>query len=169
MSDIFNIVIGVLFVIIGIIMMVRWARVHKYIMIKDQQWGYLRIFFLAIGLMSIATLLMNIASNTITDYFRIAATMVAVTAFLSVHDGIGEEGIVATGKFYPWSEVRSWDLKEEKNYVAAYFTIESEDEKKPDEYTTKELDFAKEDQEYLKKFLNMNVGRKYTRMKKKSK
>ena len=99
MSDIFNIVIGVLFVIVGIVMLIRWARVHKYIMIKDQQWGYLRIFFLAIGLMSIATLLMNIASNTISDYFRIAATMVAVTAFLSVHDGIGEEGIVAAVQY----------------------------------------------------------------------
>lgn len=168
MSDTFNIIVGVLFVIVGIVMLVRWVRVHKYIMIKDQQWGYLRIFILFIGLMSIATLLMNMATNTLTDYFRIGATMVAVTAFLAVHDGIGEQGIVSTGKFYPWSQVRSWDLKEEKNYTAVYFTIDSQDEKKPDEYTTKELDFANEDKEYLKKFLNMNVGRKFTRMKKKS-
>ncbi|MBE6130013.1 MAG: hypothetical protein E7185_12180 [Erysipelotrichaceae bacterium] len=168
-KDIFNIVIGVLFVIVGIVMLLRWTRVHKYIMIKDQQWGYLRIFVLFIGLLSIATLLMNAANNTTSDYFRIGATLVAVTAFLAVHDGVGEQGIVSSGKFIPWTEIRSWDLKEEKNYVAAYFTVESQDEKKPDEYTTKELDFANEDKEYLKKFLEMNVGRKYTRMKKKSK
>lgn len=168
MSDIFNIVIGVLFLIVGIFMLIRWSRVHKRIMIKDQQWGYLRIFFLVIGLMSIAALLMNLSANTMSDYFRIAATLVAVTAFLSVHDGVGEEGIVANGKFYPWSTVRSWDYKDEKNYVAVYFTVESEDEKKPDEYTTKQLDFADEDRDYVKKFLNMNVGRKFTRMKKKS-
>ena len=167
-KDIFNIVIGVLFVIVGIVMLLRWTRVHKYIMIKDQQWGYLRIFVLFIGLLSIATLLMNAANNTTSDYFRIGATLVAVTAFLAVHDGVGEDGMVSAGKFYPWNEVRAYDYRENKNHVAVYFMVESRNEKKPDDYTTKELDFSNQDKEVLLKFLKLNLGRKYTRMKRKT-
>ena len=162
-----NLVIGVAFTAFGIVMLIRWARIHKYIMIQDQQWGYLRIAVLAMGLLSMLTLLLNTANNTAWDYFRIAATLVAVTAYLAVHDGVGEEGMVAGGKFFPWNQVRSWDYREQKNTVAVYFTVESQDEKKPDDYTTKELDFSNQDKEVLMKFLRLNVGRKYTRMKKK--
>ncbi|HAW12837.1 MAG TPA: hypothetical protein DCW34_03960, partial [Erysipelotrichaceae bacterium] len=75
----------------------------------------------------------------------------------------------SAGKFYPWEIVRAYDYEERKNVIAVYFTIESQNEKKPDEYVTKELDFSKEDQETLMKFLKLNLGRKYTRMKKKQK
>ena len=167
-SDLFNYIMGSIFLVIGVYMLIRWLRVHKRIMIKDQQWGYIRIGFLVIGLLSMVNLVMNMSTNRVSDYYRIACTMVAVTAFLAVHDGIGEEGVVSGSKFYPWSVVRAWDLKEEKNFVAVYFMMDSDNPDKPDEYTTKELDFANEDKEYVKKFLNMNVGRKYTRMKRKS-
>lgn len=163
-----NIVIGVVFTVFGIVMLIRWARIHKYIMIQDQQWGTLRIMVLILGVLSMMTLVMNSSSNTAWDYFRIGATLVAVTAYLAVHDGVGEEGLVAAGKLYPWNTVRSYDYQENKNHVAVYFTVESQDEKKPDDYTTKELDFSNQDKEVLMKFLKLNLGRKYTRMKKKS-
>lgn len=163
-----NLVIAIAFTVFGIFMMIRWAKIHKYIMIQDQQWGYLRIMVLILGLLSMITLVVNTQTNTVWDYLRIGATLIAVTAFLAVHDGVGEEGLVAGGKFFPWSEVRSYDYREQKNHVAAYFTVESQNEKKPDEYTTKELDFSNQDKEVLLKFLKMNLGRKYTRMKKKS-
>ena len=162
-----NIVIGIVFTAFGIVMMIRWAKIHKKIMIQDQQWGTLRIMVLILGVLSMLTLVMNTATNSGWDYFRIAATLVAVTAYLAVHDGVGEEGLVAGGKFFPWSDVRSYDYQEQKNHVAVYFPVESQDEKKPDDYTTKELDFSNQDKEVLKKFLTLNLGRKYTRMKKK--
>ncbi len=168
MNDTLNILIGVVFTVLGVVMIVRWFRIHKYIMIQDQQWGTLRIMILVMGLLTMLTLLMNSADNSVLDYFRMGATMVAVTAFLAVHDGIGEEGMVAGGKFTPWNMVRSYDYKEKKNVIQVFFTVESENEKKPDEYTTKELDFAMTDKEVLMKFLKLNLGRKYTRMKKKT-
>ena len=100
---------------------------------------------------------------------RICMTVIAVTAYMVVRDGVGEEGLLSAGKFYPWNIVRSYDFEERKNVIAVYFTVESQNEKKPDEYVTKELDFSKEDQETLMKFLKLNLGRKYTRMKKKQK
>ena len=162
-----NIAIGILFSVFGIVMMFRWVRLHKYIMIPDQQWGYLRIMVLILGIFSMLSLLMNLSGNTPWDYFRIGATLVAVTAFLAVHDGIGEEGLVAAGKFYPWSEVRSYDYVEKKNVVQVFFTVESQNKDKPDDYTTKELDFSNENKDVLMQFLKLNLGRKYTRMKKK--
>lgn len=162
-----NIAVGAVFTVFGVVMLIRWARIHKYIMIQDQQWGTLRIMVLVLGVLSMLTLVMNTASNSGWDYFRIAATLLAVTAYLAVHDGVGEDGMVSGGKFYPWNEVRSYDYQEQKNHVAVYFTVESQDEKKPDDYTTKELDFSNQDKEVLMKFLKLNLGRKYTRMKKK--
>ena len=57
-------------------------------------------------------------------------------------------------------------MEEKKKVLAVYFTVESQNEKKPDEYVTKELDFANEDKESVKEFLKLNLHRKYTRMKK---
>ena len=59
--------------------------------------------------------------------------------------------------------------KELKNVVEVYFTVDSTNEKKPDEYTTKVLDFSNESKDILMRFLEINLGRKYTRMKKKTK
>lgn len=162
-----NIAIASAFTVFGIVMLIRWTRIHKYIMIQDQQWGYLRIMVLILGILSMVSLF-STATNTVYDYVRIGATLIAVTAFMAVHDGVGEEGMVSGGKFYPWSEVRAYDYRENKNAVAVYFTVESQNEKKPDEYTTKELDFSNQDKEVLLKFLKLNLGRKYTRMKRKS-
>ena len=86
-----------------------------------------------------------------------------------VRDGVGEDGMLSGGKFYPWDQVMAYDYRVEKNIVAVYFMIESTDEKKKDEYTTKELDFSISDKDVLLKFLELNLGRKYTRMKKKAK
>ncbi len=163
-----NIIISVTFTVFGIVMLIRWARIHKYIMIQDQQWGYLRIMVLILGLLSMVSLFAGGTINTTWDYVRIAATLLAVTAFMAVHDGVGEDGLVSAGKFYPWNEVRAYDYRENKNHVAVYFMVESRNEKKPDDYTTKELDFSNQDKEVLLKFLKLNLGRKYTRMKRKA-
>ena len=163
-----NIIISATFTVFGIVMLIRWARIHKHIMIQDQQWGYLRIMVLILGLLSMISLFAGGTVNTTWDYVRIAATLLAVTAFMAVHDGVGEDGLVSAGKFYPWNEVRAYDYRENKNHVAVYFMVESQNEKKPDDYTTKELDFSNQDKEVLLKFLKLNLGRKYTRMKRKT-
>ena len=167
MGDTLNIMIGTAFSVVAIVMGIRWIRIHKYIMIQDQQWGTLRILFLAMGLLTIATIFINTANNTPLDYFRMGATLVTVTVYLALHDGVGEEGLVSSGKFIPWSEVRSYDYREKEKVIQVFFMVESDDEKKPDEYTTKELDFSKSDKNVLMKFLKLNLGRKYTRMKRK--
>ena len=168
LNMILNVAISVIFAVLSVIMLFRWNKWRGKVIIQDQQWSTVRILFLAIGVMSFISFLTTNQNTTYWDYIRIVMTIIAVTAYMTVRDGVGEEGLLSAGKFYPWNIVRSYDYEERKKVIAVYFTVESQHEKKPDEYVTKELDFSVEDKETLMKFLKLNLGRKYTRMKKKS-
>ena len=169
LNMILNVAISVIFAVLSVIMLFRWNKWRGKVIIQDQQWSTVRILFLAIGVMSFISFLTTNQNTTYWDYIRIVMTIIAVTAYMTVRDGVGEEGLLSAGKFYPWNIVRSYDYEERKKVIAVYFTVESQNEKKPDEYVTKELDFSVEDKETLMKFLKLNLGRKYTRMKKKQK
>lgn len=168
MNNYVNIALIAGFGIVSVLMLIRWGRVHRKVMIADKAWSTLRMIFLAFGLFSLFLLIANVEKTTL-DYARLITSVILVTVFMMLRDGVGEEGMISAGKFYPWNIVRSYDYEERKNILAVYFTVESTDEKKPDNYTTKELDFALEDKELLMKFLTINCGRKYTRMKKRKK
>lgn len=168
MSDIVNIILIVVFGTLAVVMFTRYFKNHRRIMIEDQQWSYIRIMFLVVGVLSIISLL-SMKGGSILDYIRIVIMIISVSAYMIVRDGVGEDGMLSGGKFYPWDQVMAYDYRVEKNIVAVYFMIESTDEKKKDEYTTKELDFSINDKDVLLKFLELNLGRKYTRMKKKAK
>ena len=168
LNMILNVAISVIFAVLSVIMLFRWNKWRGKVIIQDQQWSTVRILFLAIGVMSFISFLTTNQNTTYWDYIRIVMTIIAVTAYMTVRDGVGEEGLLSAGKFYPWNIVRSYDYEEHKKVIAVYFTVESQNEKKPDEYVTKELDFSVEDKDTLMKFLKLNLGRKYTRMKKKS-
>ena len=168
LNMILNVAISVIFAVLSVIMLFRWNKWRGKVIIQDQQWSTVRILFLAIGVMSFISFLTINQNTTYWDYIRIVMTIIAVTAYMTVRDGVGEEGLLSAGKFYPWNIVRSYDYEERKKVIAVYFTVESQNEKKPDEYVTKELDFSVEDKDTLMKFLKLNLGRKYTRMKKKS-
>ena len=168
LNMILNVAISVIFAVLSVIMLFRWNKWRGKVIIQDQQWSTVRILFLAIGVMSFISFLTTNQNTTYWDYIRIVMTIIAVTAYMTVRDGVGEEGLLSAGKFYPWNIVRSYDYEERKKVIAVYFTVESQNEKKPDEYVTKELDFSVEDKDTLMKFLKLNLVRKYTRMKKKS-
>lgn len=168
-ADIINLVISIVFFALSIPLFLRWRRLRDKVIISDQQWSTTRIIFLALGVMSFISLLTQGSSMTMFDIIRLTATVVAVSIYMVVRDGVGEEGLVSGGKLIPWSEVRAYDYEPRKNVIAVYFTVESQNDKKPDDYRSKELDFANEDKEILMKFLENNLGRKFTRMKKNSK
>lgn len=167
--DIINIIIGTVFIIISIPLLIRWRKINKKVIIQDQQWSTMRILLLVIGVLSMLSLVMEWQKLTYFDIYRLTGTVVAVSVYMLVRDGVGEEGLVSAGKLYPWSEVRAYDYEVKKNVIAVYFTVESQNEKEPDDYRSKELDFSKQDEPQLMKFLEMNLGRKYTRMKKNAK
>jgi hypothetical protein len=165
MNDYLNGGITIVFAVLAVMMFVRYSRIRGKVLVADQQWSAIRIAFVAIAILTFATMFSS--QNSVLDYCRIGATVFAVTAYMVCRDGVGEEGIVSAGKLFPWNEVRAWDYEERKNVVAMFFQVDSQNAKKPDEYSTKELDFANKDKEVLMKFMKMNQNRKYTRMKRK--
>lgn len=165
MNDYLNISITVVFALLAVLMFLRYRKLRGKVLVADQQWSVIRIAFLMIALLTFVTMFNS--DNTVYDYFRIGATVCAVTAYMVCRDGVGEEGIVSAGKLFPWNEVRGWDYEERKNIVAMFFQVDSQNKKKPDQYSTKELDFANSDKEVLMKFMKLNQSRKYTRMKRK--
>lgn len=167
--DIINIIIGTAFIVISIPLLIRWKKINKKVIIQDQQWSTMRILLLVIGVLSMISLVMEYKKLSYFDIYRLTGTVVAVSVYMLVRDGVGEEGLVSAGKLYPWPEVRAYDFEIKKNVIAVYFTVESQNEKEPDDYRSKELDFSKQDEPQLMKFLEMNLGRKYTRMKKNAK
>lgn len=164
--NIINIAIGTIFILISIPLFIRWRRISGKVLITDQQWSTMRILFLVVGVLSVLSMIMEGANMSFFDIYRLTGTIVAVSVYMVVRDGVGEEGLVSGGKLIPWNEVRAYDYEVRKNVVAVYFTVESQNEKNPDDYRSKELDFAREDEDVLKKFLDTNLKRKYTRMKK---
>ena len=167
LTNILNIVIGTVFILISIPLFIRWRRISGKVIITDQQWSTMRILFLVVGVLSVLSLILEGAKMSLFDIYRLTGTVIAVSIYMVVRDGVGEEGLVSGGKLIPWSEVRAYDYEVRKNVVAVFFTVESQNEKNPDDYRSKELDFARTDEDVLKKFLETNLKRKYTRMKKK--
>ncbi len=164
--NILNIAIGTIFILVSIPLFIRWRKISGKVLITDQQWSTMRIMFLVVGVLSVLSMIMEGANMSFYDIYRLTGTIIAVSIYMVVRDGVGEEGLVAGGKLIPWSEVRAYDYEVRKNVVAVFFTVESQNEKNPDDYRSKELDFARTDEDVLKRFLDTNLKRKYTRMKK---
>ena len=153
LNDIINIVIGVVFIGLSIPLFFRWKKLNGKVIIADQQWSTMRILFLAVGVLSVLSMFTQGASMSVFDIFRLTGTIIAVSVYMVVRDGVGEDGLVTGGKMIPWSEVRAYDYEKRKNVIAVFFTVESQNEKKPDDYRSKELDFSLQDEEQLKRFL----------------
>ncbi len=165
MGNLFDILMTVVFAAIGGFMFYRAFRTHKKIMFYDKTWGGFRSFFALIA--TIALLSMVYGNNDFWGQTRNIVLLFASMSFLFVRDGIGEEGIVTSGQFLPWSEVRAYDYVLEEKKLTAFFTVESQNKKKPDQYSTQAIDFDRKNEKQIIEFLNLNIGRKRTRMKKK--
>lgn len=164
MGDIWNIIFAIVFAAISVYLIYAYIKIRKLIMIPDQSFSWLRMSFFLLGILSMLSFVN--AQNTYLDYARFIATITCVTMLLVVHNGLGEDGIVAGLHFYQWSELRGWDYLENKNNTDFFFQVESTNKKKKDEYTTKTVTFGKDNVDVAMKFLRLNARNKYMRMKK---
>ena len=165
MGDFWNIVFSVIFGLVAIVMFIRFFMNNKKILIKDRRFSGIRIGFVLIGL--ITMLAMFSTQNTTFDYVRSTITLLCVSGLMMARDGIGDEGVVIGGKFYTWKDVRAWDVIPKEHSMDMFFTIESQNKNKPDQYKTKTVEFDEKDQENVMKFMMLNQKRKKQRMKKK--
>ncbi|MDD6229352.1 DUF5673 domain-containing protein [Stecheria sp. CLA-KB-P133] len=165
MGNVLNIIFIVGFGGLGIAMLVRYSRIRKQVIVQDKMWNGIRIGFGMIEILALVSLFST--NNTILDYLRVFAMVLACSGYMVVRDGMGENGLVHNGKLIPWQLVRAWDYEDTKKRYEVYYTIESTNPKKPDKYSTIEIDYDPANKEQVKKFLQVNLARKYTRMKRK--
>lgn len=153
------------FGILGGIMFYRYFKVRDCLIVQDKAWNFMRIGFAVIEMLVVVSILAG--GNTTLDYVRIAVMVLACTAYMIVRDGLAEEGLVHNGKVIPWNQVRAWDRVEKPRVIELFFTLESTKKNKPDQYSTIEIDFDMRNKAQVDRFMNLNLRRKYTRMKKK--
>ena len=155
----------VVFGALAVLMFVRYFRVRGQIIIQDKTWNGIRIGFGFIEILALASIFMQ--GNTLWDYIRIVCMILASTAYMIARDGLGEDGLVHNGHVIPWNKVRAWDKNEKSSVIELFFTLEPTNEKKPDKYSTIEIDFDIKNKEQVDRFMNLNLKRKFTRMKRK--
>ena len=165
MNTTLNIAMIVAFSFLGGWMFIRYFRIRDKLIVQDKTWNFIRITFAMIEILAVASLLAG--GNNVLDYIRIAVMVLACTAYMIVRDGLGEEGLVHNGKITPWNQVRAWDKHETSKKIELFFTLESTNPKKPDQYKTIEIDFDPKNKKQVDNFMDINLRRKYTRMKKK--
>ena len=161
MNESSNIVIIIIFAALGIWLLVGFLKTHKEIKIKDNSWNFSRIIFAIAGVMSLITV---IFSQTILDVVRVIATVFCIVMFLLQRDGVGDNGVSSIGSFFPWSDVKAYDVQENGKKTNALFLVEEKTKKKQSEYTV-QLVFNKKDTQALKDLLKDKIGKKYRRMK----
>ena len=164
MGDFWNIIFSVIFGGVAVVMFYRFFRTNKKILIKDRRFSMIRIGFILIGMLTMLAMFSN--QNTTFDYVRSTLTLLCVSALMMARDGIGDEGVVVGGEFYKWKECRAWDTIKKEHSMDVFFTLESRNKNKPDQYKTKTIEFDEKDMDNVLKFLTLNQGRKKQRMKK---
>ena len=164
MGDFWNIIFSVIFGGVAVVMFYRFFKTSKKILIKDRRFSGIRIGFVLIGMVTM--LAMFSSQNTTFDYVRSTLTLLCVSSLMMARDGIGDEGVVVGGEFYKWKECRAWDLIKKDHSMDVFFTLESRNKNKPDQYKTKTVEFDEKDMDNVVKFLTLNQGRKKQRMKK---
>jgi len=164
MNDYLNWILAGAFFAYSIFLIYNYIQYGNKIAIQDKQWNTFRTVFLVLGILSMVAL--TSSGNSASDMARIAATIICAAACMVSRDGIGEEGAGISGRFIQWGRVRSWDYEEEKKSFLLHLTVEPKNPKKKDDYMTKTLEFDLAQKELVLKFMRLNLGRKYTRMKK---
>ncbi|MCH4222582.1 MAG: DUF5673 domain-containing protein [Solobacterium sp.] len=156
-----NWILTAIFGALGIWLLYEYVTTHKKVEIVDKRWTFSRILFVVAAALALFSAMLY---NTMLDYLRLGCMMLCIVSFLLLHDGIGDEGLVAYGHFTPWTDVKGYDIQEKKNKVEVYFSGTERNTKKNDDFTiivTFGLKQSEEVQAYLKK----HIGKKYRRMK----
>ena len=156
-----NVIISVVFFILGIIFLLRYMHGKGHVIIKEKSHQFLNGFLICMCFLSAAMLVINYQNNTILDYVRVAITLFLTFIFLMTHDGIGDEGIVFTGKLFPWNEIKAYDTEGIKKTFHVYFIVTNKD----DVEKTKDLAFDIVDEDDVKKMLEKHIHNKYRRLK----
>ena len=156
-----NYILTALFVAVIVYLLLGYVKAFGKVRITDRNWSVPRILFLVAFLL--AFLMFFTAQNTY-DIVRTVITIIALGLFFFLRDGIGEEGVVSLAHFTPWSQIRSYDYRQDKKAFTVYF-VEEKKSKSNTDYSLV-MNFDRKDEEAVKKLLQEACPKKHIRFKK---
>lgn len=160
MTDGFNYLMIAVFLGLAGYMGYRHFTNMKKVLIKDRQQKSIRILVVVMGFLVASATILNISRNTVFDYTRTILLVFVIAFFYAMHDGIGNEGVVAYSRFYAYRDIVAYDYIKDNETTTIF--IETEGNKKD----IKRVVFNASDSEGVLKLLKDNIGKKYKRMKK---
>ena len=156
-----NLILIAIFGALGFWLLYEYVKTKDRIVIKDNRWTFSRILFVVAAVLAV---LSAILYNTWLDYIRLGVMILCIVSFLMLHDGIGEEGLVAYGHFTPWTDVKGYDCQVKKKKIDVCFSGNDKDSKKNDEFNII-ISFDLKQSDEVQKYLKDYIGRKHRRMK----
>ncbi|MBW9211970.1 MULTISPECIES: DUF5673 domain-containing protein [Terrabacteria group] len=138
-------------------------RCASKVKIKDRQWTIIRTLVLVIALLSS---LEFFAGFSVLLLIRYIVTLVACLIFFFSHDGVGNEGFVSGSYFYPYQDVKAYDVYKQAKRFTVIFIIQEENRKRKFEELTREVNFDLKNQKAVEQLLKEKIGKKYRRLKK---
>lgn len=156
--DYAEIILSVLFCALAIHQFVGIYRTYQYITYFEMRWTVSRILFIICGVFALFSMFFvtHMASR-----IRLFFMMLCVIVFIYSRDGIGEDGIGASGKWYPWDRVKSYDYLSKGKKFYVHFVVKKE---KADRDVT--IPFEQKREKEITAFLKEKVGKKHMRRKK---
>jgi len=155
----YELILGGVFFALGTYLTICTVRTHSALVIKDTNWSTGRILFMVCAALSVVSI---VTAGNMYGYIRFLATLFCIVAFMVNRDGVGERGVVTTGKVIPWSEVTAYDYQMLGKKFYVYFLVNRKGKGERDIA----IPFDGKDKDKVTNYLKKVAGKKYRRMKK---
>ncbi|MBQ6451624.1 MAG: hypothetical protein IJJ29_06850 [Solobacterium sp.] len=157
-----NLIMGAIFLALGIWLTIGVVRTRSKLTITDKMWNASRILFAIAGGLSIVSFFSYEGPQ---DFLRIIPTTYAIFIFLLLRDGIGETGFASFGKFTKWEDVRAYDYSRESKKFVLYVSSAKEDGRTTTGSSIP-INFDPKDEQRVIDFMKEHLPKKYRRMRK---
>ena len=157
-----SLILGLIFLALGIWITIGLVRTAGKLTIKDKFWNASRILFAIAGGLAILSF---VTAQGWQDIFRAGTTTYAIVAYFFLRDGIGEKGYASMGSYTPWEDTLFYDYGVEGKKFCLYVNGRNDGETKVKDRLTI-VSFDPKDKDKVIAFMKEHNGKKYRRMRK---
>ena len=157
MSDMTNLILMAFFLGMDGYFIYRFFRTRKYIKVVDRFPTFIYVMMSLLFFSILITMLFDPMNNML-SYVRSGLMLLLVVMFFLARDGIGDEGIVVSGRFIPYSDIKGWDYEEDKKVFRTYYSL--------GDNNFRTVSFELKNKDAVLELLKEHIQKKYMRMRK---
>ena len=161
MVDILSLVLLGIFTMLCVYLAYIYFANRKHLKIKDKSQMTVKVLVIVLLALVTGSLILNYKENNPIDYLRSFILYAVVFFFYNMHDGVGDDGVVAYSRFYAWNDINAYDYAEDAKQTTLFIETPG---RKGDEI--KRVMFTHENGAEAIKIVKDNIPKKYKRMKK---